>query len=93
MSRLECVRETLRLALEEVETTAGHWPRPEFWKPMWERYVESKLDYRAEASVLQEKMNQAGLEAGQLLEWVRGLENQEFILQGEQVQLLERVWN
>ena len=92
MSQLECVRETLRLALEEVETTASHWPRPEFWKPMWERYVESKLDYRAEASVLQEKMNQAGLEAAQLLEWVRGLENQQSIVEGEEVQLLERVW-
>jgi hypothetical protein len=92
MSRLECVRETLRLALEELETTATPWPRPECWQPMWERYVENKLDYRAEASVLREKMNQAGIEAAQLLEWVRGLENKE-PSQGEQVQLLERVWN
>jgi hypothetical protein len=89
MSRLECVRETLRLALEELRTTS-QWPRPDFWQPMWERYVESKLDYRAEASVLQEK-KQAGVEAAQLLEWVRGLENQA-PRQGEQVQLLERVW-
>ena len=92
MSRLECVRETLRLALEELETTTRQWPRPEFWQPMWERYVESKLDYRAQTSVLQEKMKQAGVEAAQLLEWVRGLENQA-PMQGEQVQLLERVWN
>lgn len=92
MSRLECVRETLRLALEELETTTSQWPRPEFWQPMWERYVESKLDYRVEASVLQEKMKQAGVEAAQVLEWVRGLENQA-PMQGEQVQLLERVWN
>ena len=92
MSRLECVRETLRLALEELETTTSPWPRPEFWQPMWERYVESKLEYRAEASVLQEKMQQAGVEAAQLLEWVRGLENQA-LLQGEQVKLLERVWH
>src|SRR5690349_9816695 len=28
MSRLECVRETLRLALEELETTTRQWPRP-----------------------------------------------------------------
>ena len=92
MSRLECVRETLRLALEELETTANPWPRPPFWKAMWERYVENKLDYRAEASVLQQKMEQAGTEAAQLLEWVRGLENKE-PSQGEQVKLLERVWN
>jgi transposase len=92
MSRLECVRETLRLALEELETTASPWPRPEFWKPMWERYVQNKLDFRAEASVLQEKMQQAGLEAAQLLDWVRQLEKPE-PLQGEQVQLLQRVWN
>jgi hypothetical protein len=92
MSQLECVRETLRLALEELQTTASDWPRPEFWTPLWERYVESKLDYRAEASVLREKMKQAGVEAAQLLEWVRGLESQA-PFQGEQVQLLERVWN
>jgi len=92
MSRLECIRETLRLALEELQTTAKACPRPEFWQPMWERYVENKLDYRAEASVLQQKMNQAGLEAAQLLRWVQGLENKE-PSQGEQVKLLERVWN
>jgi len=92
MSRLECVRETLRLALEELEATTSQWPRPEFWQPMWERYVESKLDYRAEVSVLQAKMKQAGVEAAQLLQWVRGLENQG-PMSGEQVQLLERVWN
>lgn len=92
MSRLECVRETLRLALQELEMTASLGPRPEFWKTMWERYVENKLDYRAEASVLQEKMKQAGTEVAQLLEWVRRLENKE-ASQGEQVKLLERVWS
>jgi len=92
MSRLECVRETLRLALEELEEMTRLEPRPEFWQPLWERYVESQLDYRTEASVLQQKMTQAGTEAAQLLEWLRRLENKE-PFQGEQVKLLERVWN
>jgi hypothetical protein len=92
MSRLDCVRETLRLALEELEPLTQGVKRPEYWKALWERYVESKLDFRAEASVLQEKMMQAGTEAAQLLEWVRGLDHKA-PSQGEQVKLLERVWN
>jgi transposase len=89
MSRLECVRETLRLALEELE--GGDWARPPLWTTLWERYVESKLDYRAEASVLREKMTLAGTDAAELLNWVRQSDNPA-LAQGEQVQLLERVW-
>ena len=46
MSRLECVRETLRLALNELEETAPPFGRPAFWDELWERYVPSQLDYR-----------------------------------------------
>lgn len=91
MSRLDCVRETLRLALEELEIKAG-LTRPEFWNAVWERYVESKLDFRAEASVLAEKMMQAGGDAARVLEWVRRLDDKE-PGSGEQIKLLERVWN
>jgi len=60
MSRLECVRETLRLALQELESTTTGLPRPEWWPLLWERYVETKLDYRVEVTVLRQKMNAAG---------------------------------
>jgi transposase len=49
MSRLECVRETVRLALEalaKIESLA----RPDTWPVWWERYVESKLDYQTGAA-------------------------------------------
>jgi hypothetical protein len=92
MSRLECVRETLRLALQELETTTADLARPPFWPALWERYVQSKLEYRAEASVLEQKMTQAGIDAAELLQWLRQLPNPQSN-QGEQVKLLEKVWN
>ena len=57
MSRLECVRETIRFLLEELEADGAF---PEAWAPYWERYVESKLDPRAQAPALEAKFVQAG---------------------------------
>lgn len=57
MSRLECARETLRLLLEEVEAEGL---LPASWSVYWERYVEHKLDPRAEKKVLQAKSLEAG---------------------------------
>jgi len=91
MSRLECVRETLCLALRELEATASGLPRPQWWSLLWERYVESKLDYRTETAVLRQKMTGAGTDAAQLLAWVRQL-SQAAPRAGQQVKLLERVW-
>ena len=48
MSRLECVRETLRLALEALEPIEA-LARPQDWPLWWERYVDSKPDYKAKA--------------------------------------------
>ena len=91
MSRLECVRETLRLALLELEGCPGAGKRPDWWAGVWERYVDSKLDYRTETPVLREKMTTAGTDALRLLEWVCGLADPT-PAQGVQVKLLERVW-
>src|SRR5262249_59798021 len=46
MSRLECVTETLRLVLEDLEEEVGGNQRPEFWERLWGVYVQSKLDLR-----------------------------------------------
>jgi len=70
MSSLECVRETLRLALETVARAVVEAHRPAAWPVWWERYVESQLDYRAEEQTLWEKLDQAGADAWALLEWV-----------------------
>jgi hypothetical protein len=47
MGRLDCVRETLRLALKELEGVTSSQERPKFWETLWERYVDSQVDYRA----------------------------------------------
>ena len=55
LSALECVRETPRLALEEVARGLEKSERPDFWELFWERYVESKLDYKSGQAVFQNK--------------------------------------
>ena len=90
MSRLECVRETLRLtlsALEPIQSLA----RPECWALWWERYVESKLDYRAEAAQLRIKMEQAGEDARDVLGWVK-TQQEKLVAAADAVALLARVY-
>jgi hypothetical protein len=70
MSSLECVRETVRLALESVAALVPPAQRPAAWASWWERYVESKLDYRREEQTLWDKLDQAGADAWALLEWI-----------------------
>jgi hypothetical protein len=91
MSRLECVRETLRLALQELAGTAAA-PRPAWWAQLWERYLETKLDYRLEPTVLREKLATAGTDAAQVLAWVEQL-TEPAPAQGEQFKLLQRVFS
>jgi IS5 family transposase len=91
MSRLDCVRESVRLALQELEQAVGAQGRPVFWLGLWERYVESQVDYRAGAETLSRKLVEAGTDAWQLLEWLRKAEAAEWA-KGEKVQLLRRVF-
>lgn len=91
MSRLDCVRESVRLALRELEPALGAEARPGFWLGLWERYVESQVDYRAGAETLSRKLVEAGTDAWQLLEWLRQAEPAEWAT-GEKVQLLRRVF-
>ena len=48
----------MRLSLRELEQSSTPFGRPAFWDELWERYVQSKLDYRSEASVLKLKTDQ-----------------------------------
>jgi hypothetical protein len=90
MSRLDCVRETLRLALNELEGTLRPEARPVFWIGLWERYVESQIDYRAGSETLARKLAESGADAWQLLEWLRESAHQA-LATGPQMQLLARV--
>jgi transposase len=93
MSRLECVRESIRLALKELDLILGESQHPEFWGILWERYVESKLDYKAPEVELRNKMQQAGEDIQRLRKWLEDQkEKDEVIKQAAQVKLLDRVF-
>ena len=91
MGTLECVRESLRLALEDLAEVVNEGQRPEFWNRLWERYVDSQLDYKASAETLKQRMTQAGEDVLELRTWLAL--QPEGLRQGEKVELLERVWN
>jgi len=91
MNLLDCVRESLRLALQELEGALTPEARPVFWVGLWERYVESQTDYRAGSETLARKLVEAGTDAWQLLEWLRQPAQTEWAA-GAQAQLLARVF-
>ena len=91
MNRLDCVRESLRLALQELEARTPAEERPSFWVGLWERYVENQVDYRASAEALGNKLGQAGTEVWQLLEWL-GQPAQSNRAMGPRAQLLRRIF-
>src|SRR5688572_17735352 len=91
MGTLECVRESLRLALEELAGEVGEGQRPAFWSRLGERYVDSQPDYQASAETLKQKMSQAGEDLLELRTWLAT--QPEAWRQGEKVRVLERVWS
>lgn len=91
MSRLDCVRESLRLTLQELEWLVKAEGRPLFWLALWERYVESQVDYRAGSETLARKLREAGTDSWQLLKWL-GEPEQAPLAEGEKARLLKRVF-
>jgi hypothetical protein len=91
MSRLDCVRESLRLALAEREGLVPPERRPRFWLALWERYVDSQADYRAGSETLARKLSEAGTDSWELLQWL-GEPEQAPWAAGVKVQLLGRVF-
>src|SRR5437773_6485787 len=89
MSRLDCVRESLRLALQELEAVIAAQERPVFWVSLWERDVESQADYRASAETLSRKLAEAGSDTWQLLQWLETAAQKTWAA-GTQTQLLKR---
>jgi transposase len=91
MSALECVRETLAVALDELEEKLTKDQRPEFWEELRERYVESKLDYKSAEETLQSKRRQAGADCLRLLEWLEPLGAE--VREAKGVALLRKVFS
>lgn len=88
MSRLECARETIRLALEDWEPQGLF---PESWDSLWEHYVESKIDPRCGVETLKAKVKQAGEDMRTLLVW--GDTQPPEVKNGQSLQLLRRVFH
>jgi len=92
MNRLDCVREAMRLALQELEELTAQAQRPSFWVGLWEQYVESQVDYRASTEVLSNKLTQAGADVWQRLQWL-GQPAQSKQSAGAKVQGLKRIFS
>ena len=91
MNRLDCVRQSLRLALQEAAQALAEAARPNWWAGLWERYVESQADYRASGQTLTRKLAEAGADAQRLLAWLA--EPAQALDTGEHARLLARVFD
>src|SRR4051812_11837731 len=91
MSRLDCVRESLRVALKEISEKVPAIESPEWWTLLWERYVDTQTDYRASLETLARKLVEAGQDAQRLLNWLANAPQSKWG-QGKEVQLLSRVF-
>lgn len=91
MSRLDCVRETLRLTLQELSEELAPAERPGWWSELWEHYVETQTDYRASLETLARKMVEAGAAIQQVLGWLAQAPDPRWAA-GKQAQLLARVF-
>lgn len=89
MSRLECVRETLRLALDFLVAFGG----PAAWEPWFSRYVERHPQDLRNASVerLRASMAQSGRDAMDVLAKTKTLGDT--VIRSEPVALLQRVFD
>jgi len=90
MSRLEVVRETIRLFLEHVERI-GAQERLGGWAQWQERYIDSDIPWhRLSVESLAEKFQQAGDDALVLIQWLR--QQAAAVWDHERAVLLERVF-
>jgi hypothetical protein len=69
LSALERIRELLGSALEEITPQIEPWERTEFWSSMWEVYIETVPDYKANREVLRREHYRAGQDCQWLLRW------------------------
>lgn len=93
MSTLECVRETLRLALESLER-GGHLALVPEWGLLSERYCETDLDWKEQdREKLRGKLVQAGTDACGILAWWDGYTGPLSESAQQQLELLKRVFS
>lgn len=90
MGRLECVRETIRLFIEQVGRSGLAQALPEYAQ-YTERYCESQVQWhRLSKATLAEKAEQAGCDALSLICWLR--QQSSVIRDHDKALLIERVF-
>jgi transposase len=90
MSRLECVRETIRLFVEQIKRAGLETMLPDYARYV-ERYCESQVRWhRLSKATLVEKAAQAGQDALALIRWLR--QQPALIRDHDSAILLERVF-
>jgi len=85
MSRLECARSALRLALLALAQSAC---QQQAWLRLWDEYVQRTVDFRSSEATLKTKVRQVGEDIAQLLDLFR--DNPE--MQLSEMALLKRVF-
>jgi len=90
MSRMEMVRETLRLYLEDIRR-AGFTHKLDDWEILEARYLDSQIAWhKINKDGLKEKFSQAGKDMRYLIGWLRMQAS--FIRDNDHALLLERVF-
>ena len=90
MSRLECVLETVRLALQAIAPRVLSAGRPEFWEQQWALYVQSEVDWRLDKAQRDSRYCQCGQDIKDLLEWID--KNHPNLSELEAMKVLRRVF-
>lgn len=90
MSRLENLRESIRLALESTQKQED-FSKPELWSQWWERFVENKPDYGVDKAELKRRFQEVGEDAAVILAWIDGQPTAYAELKA--VKLLKRVFD
>ena len=91
MGRLEKVRETLRLAVQEIGRIGISNPVAN-WEILIERYIEGEIDWHSQNDdQLKNKMLQAGKDCLALLNSIQDQKDKS-LLENDQVKLLQRVF-
>lgn len=89
MSRLECVIETMRLALKDLAIELKI--RPTFWERLWALYVQSQLDWRISKAERDRRHLQCGRDIRELLGWIK--QQAAELNEREPIKLLQRVFD
>jgi transposase len=91
LSRLEMIRETIRLFLKEINKQKVKG-LPGSWLEQEERYLDTDLDYhRIKKATMEKKTKQGGRDIRDLLDWLSS--QPEWVRDLEKSKLLERVYH